>query len=167
MMFDINQYFASDHLRGQLTHSFLFPETVISGVNPFLTPVHVAATLFSGQDRMVHLAYDVTFEMTLPCDRCNVPTTLHETLSFSHILVRTPSQQDDDLVVAVPKGQLDLETVVYTDVMLALPAKFLCREDCKGLCSTCGTNLNEDTCSCETRSIDPRLIKLQQLLENE
>ena len=49
---------------------------------------------------------------------------------------------------------------------LALPMKPLCREDCKGLCPQCGTNLNTGTCECRPEWEDPRLAALKALIQN-
>ena len=49
---------------------------------------------------------------------------------------------------------------------IELPFRLLCREDCKGLCPVCGANLNEMTCNCNTKQIDPRLEKLKMLLDS-
>lgn len=58
---------------------------------------------------------------------------------------------------------IDLDEWVYTDLILSLPGKCLCSDDCKGLCPTCGTNLNEGECSCDTRPSDPRFDVLDGL----
>jgi uncharacterized protein len=58
---------------------------------------------------------------------------------------------------------LELEDVVREQVLLSVPVKALCREDCKGLCSRCGQNLNEAQCSCATASADPRWTALKEI----
>jgi uncharacterized protein len=59
--------------------------------------------------------------------------------------------------------QVDLSPLVREQIILALPTRPLCREDCKGLCATCGANLNTQACSCAARSVDPRLAVLKTL----
>ena len=54
-----------------------------------------------------------------------------------------------------------------TDLLLALPTKHLCREDCRGLCPHCGKNLNEGLCGCREDKVDPRLAVLAQLMDGE
>lgn len=49
---------------------------------------------------------------------------------------------------------------------LELPQRYLCREDCRGLCPTCGKNLNEGPCGCREDNGDPRMDVLRRLLEN-
>ncbi|MFQ8840665.1 MAG: YceD family protein [Clostridium fessum] len=44
--------------------------------------------------------------------------------------------------------------------------KVLCREDCKGICNRCGTNLNLRTCTCDTRSLDPRMSVIRRYSMN-
>jgi uncharacterized protein len=62
------------------------------------------------------------------------------------------------------EGQINLSSSVRDLILLSLPHIRLCKKDCAGLCPQCGTNLNENDCSCEKQeSYDPRLAVLQQL----
>jgi uncharacterized protein len=56
-----------------------------------------------------------------------------------------------------------LEDVLREQVLLAVPLRSLCREDCKGLCPCCGKNLNIDTCSCAAQVPDPRWAALEDI----
>src|SRR5262249_42604615 len=58
---------------------------------------------------------------------------------------------------------IQLEDVLKEQVLLALPAKMLCRDDCKGLCPQCGKNWNHDTCDCTQDRIDPRWAALESI----
>lgn len=60
-------------------------------------------------------------------------------------------------------GSLELEDVLREQVLLSLPTKTLCRQDCKGLCPRCGANLNDETCTCEETRTDPRWTALSDL----
>lgn len=60
-------------------------------------------------------------------------------------------------------GSLRLEDVVREQVLLSLPARTLCREDCKGLCPGCGRNLNSEVCTCAAAASDPRWNALADL----
>ena len=57
------------------------------------------------------------------------------------------------------------EREVEADLILSLPFKNLCREDCRGLCPICGKNLNEGLCGCRPQTADPRLEILRQLID--
>jgi uncharacterized protein len=60
-------------------------------------------------------------------------------------------------------GSLALEDVLREQVLLSLPARTLCRQDCKGLCPHCGTNLNSESCTCDAAPSDPRWTALSDL----
>ena len=58
---------------------------------------------------------------------------------------------------------LDVDQLVCNELLLSLPMKVLCREDCKGICNRCGANLNIETCDCDTRALDPRMSVIQDI----
>jgi len=57
--------------------------------------------------------------------------------------------------------EIDLSDTIYEGIVLAYPMKSLCHEDCRGLCPSCGTNLNKKQCSCEKGKGDPRFRALR------
>ncbi len=59
-------------------------------------------------------------------------------------------------------GEIDLADAIYEGIVLAYPMKPLCREDCRGLCPSCGTNLNKKQCSCEKEEGDRRFRALKE-----
>ena len=66
---------------------------------------------------------------------------------FEHTLVRSVQSDRDDYVVC-ENNTLDLDELAISDLLLQLPTKILCRDDCKGLCYVCGQDLNEGKCNC-------------------
>lgn len=73
---------------------------------------------------------------------------------------RSISEAETEIGYYETSGLL-LEDVVREQVLLSLPDRSLCREDCKGLCAHCGANLNETACNCEDQRTDPRWAALQ------
>jgi uncharacterized protein len=72
--------------------------------------------------------------------------------------------QAEDLILSAYEGDaVDLDEVVREQLLLALPSRHLCREDCQGLCQKCGANLNDGHCSCEQGEVDPRWAALANL----
>src|SRR5215213_1252628 len=75
--------------------------------------------------------------------------------------------QAEDLILSAYEGDaVDLDELVREQILLALPSRHLCREDCKGLCQRCGANLNNGPCSCEQGEVDPRWAALADLKKN-
>ena len=58
---------------------------------------------------------------------------------------------------------LDLTEAIRQYALLAIPIKAICKQDCAGLCPTCGKNLNEGPCNCPKQNTDPRWSKLAEL----
>lgn len=109
-------------------------------------------TEVSGSIRNVgqELLLDATVSMTVVrgCDRCleDAPTSVSFSVS-EHLLPETKAAlaEEKDGIVLVD-GELDLEELVKSRLILQLPIKHLCSEDCKGLCVECGANLNKAPC---------------------
>lgn len=100
------------------------------------------------------------------CDRCAEPFQREVSFPIEAVLVRELSSEEDEDegVYSLVGDSADLEEIVRTVFVLNLDSKFLCREDCKGLCPRCGKNLNHGPCGCR-KEPDPRLAALAQLLE--
>jgi len=74
---------------------------------------------------------------------------------------------DEDYVYLQGKSDVaDVTDIVHQALVLALPLKPLCSEDCKGLCPVCRENLNDRACTCKTDHTDPRWDDLRDLLQN-
>jgi uncharacterized protein len=74
-----------------------------------------------------------------------------------------PDAADDTTVATYEGEEIDLAPFVYEEVLLGLPTRPLCREDCEGLCPRCGGNRNVTRCDCRTDIADPRLAVLHEL----
>jgi uncharacterized protein len=114
-------------------------------------------------DIRIRADYHGDFEIL--CARCVEPVPLK--LSGSFDLIFRPEDADaiggehaitpDETEIGYyQKSGLSLEDVVREQVLLSLPGRTLCKEDCKGLCPRCGQNLNLATCSCGDAPADPR-----------
>lgn len=140
-----------------------------------VAPVALAFTIHKDHDRF-RLVGTITTTLELRCSRCLEPFALPVNAAFDLRYlpegVAAPAEETEDREL----GEADASATIYEgdaidlgDLMreqfyLALPMKPLCREDCKGLCPHCGTNLNTDTCQCQTQWEDPRLAGLKALI---
>ena len=74
--------------------------------------------------------------------------------------------EDVDELSFIDGYMLDVDKLIMDEIVVALPTKVLCKEDCKGLCSICGTNLNNHTCDCHKESLDPRMAAIQDIFRD-
>lgn len=139
-----------------------FSQVEFQGMRPFRTPVRVCGEV-TGQAGVVRLSARAVFTFDGRCDRCLAPFSRPYDIPVEHVLVATLENEDSDFVL-LENYQLPLDDLVQTDILLELPYKSLCREDCRGLCPQCGKDLNEGLCGCTTKTADPRLEILKQLL---
>ena len=105
----------------------------------------------------------LTAELLCVCDRCGEEFESLKETGLDAVLVEENPGDDPDLFVLQDDG-IDLDEVLTTLFVLDMETKFLCKEDCKGLCPTCGKNLNLGPCTCR-KTIDPRFAVLEQLLD--
>lgn len=113
----------------------------------FAKPVEVSGTV-SNRAGIVTLSYNAKFVLDHTCDRCLKEFEQEYDYSFKHTLVRNCNTDNDEYVVC-GDNTLDLNELAVSDILLALPTKILCKEDCKGLCYVCGADLNETDCEHE------------------
>ena len=109
---------------------------------------------------------NVEYTFAADCDRCGVFAQHNHTVIVDKLLATAIERQESDTIITVPDMKLDVDEFVYSEVILDLPSKHLCNDDCKGICFKCGKNLNEGECGCSTKEVDPRLAKLMELLDN-
>lgn len=137
----------------------------ISGVHPITTPVSVRGRA-QNTAQTVNLTLRATYNLTLPCDRCAEEMQQHYDQTFTHrVVLQLKGQEAEDCVQAT-NGKLETDELLQADILLSLPTKFLCKDDCKGLCAACGANQNSGGCNCNRRQTDPRLEVLRRLIDS-
>lgn len=123
-----------------------------------ITPVgkaHVKLS-FLNEDNNVIVKGKISQMIKAICDRCLEPfdyelnTEIDESISF------------EDNNVVIDHKYIDVDEILRSSLILDIPMKLLCSEECKGLCPVCGINLNKYKCDCQIDDIDPRLEKLKK-----
>jgi uncharacterized protein len=150
--------------------SFGFPEQSIDVDEPVRLGLRITR---DGSTIVVSGRVDVVARRT--CDRClasvpeNVSVDIREVYHLADRPLPGADADDDDEVHFVDRRvtRLDIAPVIRQRVLLERPMKALCREDCRGLCPTCGANLNEGTCACDAAQSDPRWQALQGLRDDD
>ena len=113
-------------------------------------PVELVLTR-TGKDKL-HISGNGFVALEIPCDRCLEP-------------VRTEIEDEEEKDY-IDGYNLDVDKLVFGEILLLIPGKTLCKEDCKGLCLRCGANLNEGECGCDRESLDPRMSVFKDILNN-
>lgn len=164
MVLDLQGIFAGE--QASLPFSFSLDMTGYdrSGIQPFPDAVEVQGVV-ENHAGVVELKGEAKGVYCAPCDRCQRDVRRPMTIPMQHVLVTSLNQEDNDEFILVEDMHLDVSELAESDIILALPSKFLCKQDCRGLCPRCGKDLNDGDCDCDTREIDPRLESLKQLLE--
>jgi uncharacterized protein len=134
-----------------------------------------------GSVRLMHVTTgvlvqgDLEADVDLQCARCLEPVTVGLDIPIEETFTPTidivtgqaiRSDEEDQALWMDEHHILDLSEVLRQDVLVALPLHVLCRSDCRGLCPTCGQNLNEGTCDCQAEP-DPRWAQLAELLRDD
>ena len=164
MFIALESLFAGGVERLPLDCKFDFSDEKINGVFPFTTPVKLNGKIFRNAE-IVSVDAEVSFTLDVVCDRCAEQTKLDFCLPVNHILVTNVNDEDNDEYIVVEDMKLEIRQLTLEDIYLALPSKFLCDENCKGVCQRCGVNLNSEICSCK-KEIDPRFESLLGLLDD-
>jgi uncharacterized protein len=105
------------------------------------------------------------------CSRCleNTKISIGSDFAYTLIPAKTETREDlelkpEELEVTYYQGDFfDLKPIICEQIILQIPIKVLCSEECKGLCQQCGTNLNTSSCNCSSNIIDSRMAVLKNI----
>ena len=133
-------------------------------VSEFLTPLRAEGRVVNSAD-VLTLTATLNVKMLCVCDRCGTEYELEKALEFTAKLAEELEDEENPDIYLVVDGKVDLDEVILTAFVLDMDTKFLCSEDCPGLCQQCGKPLRDGPCGCK-KDIDPRLAVLGQLLND-
>jgi uncharacterized protein len=133
----------------------------------------VSGEIFVNEQRVL-IKGRVSGTAQLECDRCLKPIeqAVDSKLKVEYVTPEVYEAQhavelnEEDLDLAVFDGEsINIDDLVAEELMLALPDHILCRDDCKGICPTCGADRNNVSCDCESKATDPRWDELKKLMK--
>jgi len=122
-------------------------------------PVHVTGRLSSAGEGRFYFTGRVEGHVDLDCRLCLEPVDVEVDEDVHLLLAELGADEADDPDVFLydpNERNIDIRPAIRETWLLTVPAYVQCRDDCKGLCATCGTNLNESTCNCTTTKTDSR-----------
>lgn len=105
--------------------------------------------------------------LSIPCDRCLEPvdTKISFSIDTDCDLDNLEGEEQDEKDY-IDGYDLDPDKLVFGEILLSMPGKTLCKDDCKGLCLVCGQNLNISECECDREVLDPRMSVFKDILSN-
>lgn len=136
------------------------------GVFPIIEKKPFDLHMVNRENKELQITGETDVKIAIPCDRCleTVPTAFHlvfdETVPLEGADETSEEMEDTDYMEGV---QLDVDRLVYHEILVNWPMKVLCREDCRGICKKCGTNLNREDCGCSRTELDPRMAAIQDI----
>ena len=133
--------------------------------------IRLMITCFTCEEaRTIRFKLDRKICVLIPCDRCLEDVEQEIVLDVEkHVDL---AQSDAELEEGFDESNyidgyyLDVDKMLYNEILIGWPTKVLCSEDCKGICNVCGQNLNKGTCDCEDTSLDPRMSVVRDLFKN-
>jgi uncharacterized protein len=154
-------------------------EMINQGECKFVAPIKTALRAIRIGD-MVEVKGEINTVVHLPCGRClkEYETSLKSRfdLTYAHPVTVAPADEDpaevelshEELGLIYFEGEvIDLRDAIQEQVILAFPIKALCQKDCKGLCSSCGNDLNEGDCGCDHQPPNGKFAALKNLKLNK
>ena len=110
--------------------------------------IRIAGEFLSAGDNRISLRATVNARADTRCSRCLEPVCVPIEAEVDALFDRRPDPDDPDLY-SFEASTVELTDAVRDALLLELPLRTLCAEDCKGLCPVCGVNLNRETCTCQ------------------
>ena len=166
MVLELKGFFNGGNRELKIETELDFSGEEYGGEYIFPHPVLVSGKISNKAD-VTHIDLICKVIVKKSCDRCGEQVEKNLTVNISRVAVNHLEGEEDDEILLIPDEKLDLYEFCFGAILLSLPMKHLCSEDCKGICLNCGKNLNNGPCGCVTKSIDPRLEVLAKLLEQD
>ena len=132
------------------------------------SPIAIAGSI-TLRDRIITFAASASFEFSASCARCASPMNEKFETQVEKVIVASLENEDTDTenYIIATETVLDLDELMLEFIQLEMPMRFLCREDCAGLCQKCGADLNLGDCGCPKKEIDPRLAALSDYFKEK
>lgn len=128
-------------------------------------PVHLGLT--HEGNRVITITGEAELTMDIPCARCltsvNTPFHLEFDEQVDLNLSEEEREEKEEDSSFIDGDELSVDELVRNELIIQWPIRVLCKDDCKGICSRCGVNLNFQTCDCDTTGLDPRMAAIKDI----
>lgn len=130
----------------------------------------VKLTITNTGNKKALIEGDTKVSLMIPCSRClEEVETVFDINIVKDIDFKTTEEdriQELDETNYISGYNLDVDVLVYNEILIGFPMRVLCKKDCKGICNVCGLNLNKGACDCESTALDPRMSVIRDIFKN-
>lgn len=137
------------------------------GEFPITEKSPVCLCITHNADQVLTVTADCDVVIEIPCARClepvKTPFALHAVREVDMKLSDEEREEMLDDGGYIEGRELDVDALMHNEILFSWPMQVLCSEDCKGICSKCGANLNQTSCDCDTASLDPRMAAISDI----
>ncbi|MBE3587188.1 MAG: DUF177 domain-containing protein [Thermoanaerobacteraceae bacterium] len=171
MHIDVSKIKASPGERMHLELEAPLPSLEAGGERVEFTGPARASLEVSNTGKALRVEGRVKAQLRPQCARCLEPFTLPVETEISETYYPEgggeagPEEREE--WIPFSGDMLDITPEVLKSLMLVLPMRFVCREDCRGLCPRCGQNRNLASCDCPVEDVDPRLAVLKDFFKSK
>ena len=136
------------------------------GEFPITKAAPIELKIANRENKQLLIQGDVDLTVSIPCSRCleEVPTEVHfeidKEIKLENSVINDEEVDETDYLIGF---DLDVDRLIYEEILVNWPMKVLCSEDCKGICKVCGINLNKGDCNCQRTELDPRMAAFQDV----
>lgn len=117
------------------------------------------------ENKNLFIQGETSVTIAIPCDRCledvdrEFPIVLDKELDLTNQEEEKRMDETDYMIGT----DLDVDKLIFGEILVSWPMKVLCKDDCKGICKRCGANLNTTECQCQKTEPDPRMAAIQDI----
>ena len=166
MLYNLTDIFSNEGKEEKLTTAYGSEKVVVNAEEfSILEASPLTLTLTNKAKGEAYVQGEISLVCEIPCGRClkpvSVPLELKVEEHLKESMIGTPEAADE--MSFVTGYELDTDVLVGNEIMINWPMKVLCHEDCKGICTVCGKDLNDGECGCDTFVPDPRMAVIKDI----
>ncbi len=135
------------------------------GQFPIVKSMPFVLTFANEGNKRLLIRGETEVTIAIPCSRCleEVDRVFPIRIEKEFDLTAGDGEQSMEESNFMAGTSLDVDQLIFGEILVSWPMKVLCREDCKGICKRCGANLNLTECQCRKTELDPRMAAIQDI----
>lgn len=164
MLIDLFDILQEDKCIKEYTPSISFDAFKINNDVYPISDYKLVLKFEKGEKKHIVFTANGYVKLKMNCDKC-LEEVEHDIIIdyFKDLDMSKTSYEriaDLDEISYLDNTVFDFDNFIYNEILVNLPMKVLCKDNCKGICNRCGANLNKGSCQCENAELDPRMSKI-------